>query len=103
MKMTIFAKKGQSRDGRTFFRYLGRLIRKSTGETVTVAVKFRETAGHPDAAKCPMNIEFSKADANYTEKEITRDDGSTIISREIWISAWKDAGAFVDTSMDDFV
>lgn len=102
MKITVFAKKGTSKDGKTFFRFLGKMTRKSTGEVVTVAVKFRTECGAPDPHNCPRVIEFDKKAANYAEKTITKDDGTTIISREVWLTAWKDCGEFVDTSMDDF-
>lgn len=103
MEIVVFAKKGTTKDGRTFYRYIGRLTRKSTGEVVTVAVKFRADCGAPDPHACPRVISFDKSAANYNEKTIERDDGSSVLSREMWISAWTDKGEFVDTSMDDFV
>lgn len=78
------------------------MIRKSTGEEVTVAVKFRRDCGAPDPHKCPRIIEFDKKDANFTEKSFLTDDGKSITSRTVWVSKWKDCGEFVDTSMDDF-
>lgn len=106
MEITIFAKKRQSKDGRTFYTYLSTLTKKTTGEQVTVQVKFRQDAGQPDPHACPMNIVFDKADANYTEKlrEIENENGEkvTIHSNTLWVSKWETGSAYVDTSMDDF-
>lgn len=102
MKITVFAKQGKTQDGRAYYRYIGKLVRKSTGESVTVAVKFRQECGYPDPHKCPRVIEIDKKKANYSESTITKDDGSVVTSRELWVTAWKDVGEFVDTSMDDF-
>lgn len=103
MKITVFSKQRTASDGRTFYSYIGRMIRKSTGEEITVAVKFRRDCGAPDPHACPRVIEFDKKDANFTEKSFLSEDGEkTITSRTVWLTKWKDAGAFVDTSMDDF-
>lgn len=103
MKITVFSKQRTLSDGRIFYTYIGRLIRKSTGEEITVAVRFRNDCGKPDPHTCPRVIEFDKKDANFTEKSFLSEDGEkTINSRTLWLTAWEDAGAFVDTSMDDF-
>lgn len=102
MKITVFAKKRNTQEGKVFYTYIGRLTKKATGEIITVQVKFREECGAPKHEICPRVIEFDKKDANYTEQQIPRDDGSVILSRVMWISKWKDVGAYVDTSMDEF-
>lgn len=102
MRVTVFAKKRTTAEGKIFYTFIGRLIKKSTGEVVTVQLKFREECGSPKHELCPRVIEFEKKDSNYTETQIPRDDGSVILSRVVWISKWKDIGAYVDKSMDDF-
>ena len=102
MKITLFAKKRSDNSGKVFYTYIGKLTRKSTGEVITVSVKFRAECGAPDPHKCPRIIEFDARNANYTERTIERDDGSSVISRTLWITEWKDAGEYIDTSMDDF-
>ena len=102
MKITVFAKECKKRDGGTFYRYIGKLTRKSTGEVVTVSVNFRQECGAPNPHNCPRIVEFDKKNANYSESDFTKEDGTTIKTRELWISKWKDGGEFVDNSLDDF-
>ena len=101
MEITIFAKKRQSNDGRTFYTYLTNLVKKSTGESVTVQVKFRQDCGNPDPHACPCNIEVDKSKCNYREKTIEQ-DGKTIVSRVMWVSEWENGSEYVDDSMNDF-
>lgn len=106
-ELTIFSKKGTTKDGKkTFYRYITKLEKKS-GEVITAEVKFREECGSPDGAKCPMNIEVKKDDLNYSEKDIEYTDESAgevkqATRRELWVRAWKAGSAYKDTSMDDF-
>lgn len=102
MEIVVFSKARTSKDGRAFYSYIGKMTRKSTGEVLTVAVKFRRDCGAPDPHTCPRVIQFDKSNANFTEKTFITDDGKTITSRTLWLSAWMDGGEFVDTSMDDF-
>lgn len=104
MKIALFSKKKLKNDeARTpFYIYLSTLTSTSTGETFSVRVKFRQEAGNPDPNKCPRVISFDKKDANLSSETITTDDGITRTIKTLWIGKWSDAGAFVDTSLDDF-
>lgn len=102
MEITIFAKKRTTRDGKTFYTYLSTLTSKSTGETFPVQVKFRESAGKlPDPHTCPCVIHVDKENANLSTKKYEV-DGETQERKELWVSAFEDVGAWVDTSLDDF-
>ena len=110
MKLTIFAKKLTSKDGRTYFRYSTTLKRKNEDgevEEVYTTVKFREECGSPAGASCPMNIVVDKTDCNYREKikTYTSEDGDEkdYLEKVLWIAAWTQGEAYVDTSMDYFV
>lgn len=102
MKIAVFAKKRVTRDNKPFVSYLARL-KKKNGEEITVSVKFREDCGAPKMENCPRYIEVDKKNANLTQREVVNEDtGEVIISRTLWVSAWKDAGEFVDNSLDDY-
>ena len=103
MLITIFAKAAQTKEGRKFYRYISTLTNKNTGEEKTVAVKFRESCGAPDASKCPMNIMFNKGDANLSKRNYTREDtGEIADSYTLWVSNWAMGPEYVDTSLDDY-
>lgn len=102
MKITIYAKKKQTKDGKTYYIYLSSLTNKNTGETIPCRVKFRMDCGQPDPHTCPRIIEFDKKDGNMSASAYTTDEGETRISNTLWIARWKDCGEFVDTSLDDF-
>ncbi len=103
MKITIFAKKKLTREGKPFFTYLATI--KKAGEPVTVSVKFTEEAGHPKPEECPVNIEFAKNDANLATRKVTVDrDGVPVVNEYLtmWIDSWEySADKYVDHSMDD--
>lgn len=102
MEITIFAKKRTTRDGKTFYTYLGTLTNKSTGENFPVQVKFRQSAGTlPDPHTCPRVIRVEKEDANLSTKKYEV-DGETRERKELWVSLYEDVGAWVDHSLDDF-
>ena len=102
MEITIYAKKRTMPDGKTFFSYLATLPRKD-GTTQTVAVKFRDEAGHPKPERCPMNIVVDRANANLAKKQFTNaDTGEIGLSYTLWVSAWTEGAPYVDTSLDEF-
>lgn len=102
MEITIYAKKKQSREGKTFFTYLSTLTRKD-GTQQTVQVKFRDEAGNPRPENCPLNIRFDKASANLSSRDYERDDtGETVRSYTLWITQWEEGSKFVDHSLDEF-
>lgn len=106
MKLTIFAKKRTTEDGKkSFYTYFTKLNKKD-GTEITSSVKFREDCGQPDGKACPMNIVVDKSDANFNEKGITYEDKDgnvqDAIERVLWISDWKEGEPYVDTSLDEF-
>lgn len=102
MKLTIFAKKRNTKEGKVFFTYITKM-KKKTGEEITATVKFQEECGNPKAEKCPMNIEVDKHDANFNIKTETDEAGEVYTRNTLWVSAWKpSADIYVDHSMDDF-
>ena len=102
MEITIFAKKREAKDGRKFTSYLATLTKKD-GEKQTVAVKFREEGGKPDAKDCPMNIVADKKNLNMAERNyVDPETGEVRISYTLWVSEWKQGTPYVDHSMDDY-
>lgn len=101
MTITIFAKKKNTTDGKTFYTYLATL-KKKDGTEQTVSVKFRDEAGTPKPEKCPMNIIIDKKNANLSKKDFVKDDGETYTSFTLWVSEWLQGAPYVDTSLDDF-
>ena len=69
MQITVFAKRRQTKEGKTFFNYLATLT-SIYDEEIPCQVKFREGAGQPKPELCPMNIIFDKKDANFTHANI---------------------------------
>ena len=111
MKITIYAKKRQSKDGRTFYVYLSKLEKKN-GDEIPVTVHFKQSAGLPNPENCPCVIEFDRKTANLSTKEkhfakvdcVTGEKVETItLDNQLWISAYTVcAGEYVDNSLDDF-
>lgn len=102
MKITVFAKKKQTAEGKKFYTYLTTLHKKDGSELVA-QVRFTEEAGSPDPKNCPMNIEFNKSAGNISKREYAREDtGEIMTAHTLWIKAWKEGEPYVDTSLDDF-
>lgn len=102
MKITVYAKKRQTEDGRTFYTFLT-TIRKKDGTDLTSRVVFGEDAKplKPDA--CPCNIEFDKINANMSYKSYTDKDGNKQKSATLWIKEYTPSkDVYVDHSLDDF-
>lgn len=103
MEITVFAKKRKTEDGRQFYSYLAKLLKKD-GSALTVSVKFRDETGNPKPEKCPMNILVSKGDMNLSEQRYEREDtGESAISYTLWVSKWTQGAEYVDHSLDDFI
>ena len=103
MKITLFAKKKLTKEGKPFTVYIARLTKK-TGESVTVRVKFAEPAVAPKSEVCPCIIEADKADMNMTTKDFVRKTGEVVTSSTLWVSKYVVSDEkYVDHSMDDFV
>ena len=106
LELTIFAKKMQSTDGKTFYRYLTTLPNSEE----KVSVKFREEAGNPK--DCPCNIIIKKGDCNlaprkYSVEVVNKETGEVTEeireSKVLWVSKWaKSENVYEDTSMDEY-
>lgn len=102
MQITVFAKRGQTKEGKVFFRYLATLVNRN-GDKRPVQVKFRDAAGAPRPESCPMNIVFEKTDANMQEREYTvPESGEIRTSFTLWVTRWSEGAPYVDTSLDDY-
>ena len=102
MQITIFAKKRQTKEGKTFYNYLSTLVSRDGRET-PVQVKFRDVAGQPRPENCPCNIIVDKADANLSVREYTDTNTAEIRqSKTLWVSAWENGPEYVDHSLDDY-
>lgn len=106
MKLAVFAKKRQVVDengkSRDFYTYLTTLVNKTTGEPLSVQVKFREACGVPDPKYCPQFIEVPKEKMNLSWEKYTNDDGEELQAAKLWVTEWQKAGDYVDHSMDEF-
>ena len=102
MQITVFAKRRQTKEGKTFFNYLSTLTDRE-GKQIPCQVKFRDSAGTPKPEMCPMNIIFNKGDANMTTREYTDPETAEIRKAHVlWISAWNEGETYVDHSLDNF-
>ncbi|MBO7735742.1 MAG: hypothetical protein J6S67_24455 [Methanobrevibacter sp.] len=107
MKVLVFAKKRQTKDGRAFTAYVTKLPRKD-GTELTAGVKFREECGAPTLEECPCYVMVDKKDANLAtkNKEITDEETGEIrdvVQYTLWVSKWsKSPEEYVDHSLDDF-
>ena len=103
MELAIFAKKRQTRDGRTFYTYLTTLTKKD-GEEVTCSAKFSEAFPAPKPETCPINIIVDKADCNFRAKRLINEaTGEVFMSNTLWINKWAASpNEWEDHSMDDF-
>lgn len=103
MEITIFAKRCNTAEGKTFYRYLSTLKRKDGTEQI-IAVKFRDEAGQPKPEKCPMNIKFDKSAGNLSSKDfLDASTGEVRQSHTLWLSKWTEGKPYEDHSLDDFV
>ena len=103
MKITVFAKARQTKDGKPFTSYVSKLKQKDGGE-MTVTVKFRQECGAPNRDECPMYINIEKQNANLNRSEVVNEEtGEVYERRELWVSKWeRDPEIYRDTSLDDF-
>lgn len=110
MKLTIYAKKRTTEEGKSFYTYLTTLTKK-TGEEMKVQVKFRQDCGNPRGEDCPMNIIVPKDKANlaeerYTASEVDENTGEVTLTTKtnyrLWVAEWSKGEAYRDTSLDEF-
>lgn len=106
MKVLVFAKKRQTKEGKNFVAYVTKLTKKN-GEEVVAGVKFREDCGSPKFEECPCYVNVDKKDANLVTKkvEVTTEDGEIkeVENKTLWVQKWTmSPEKYVDHSLDDF-
>lgn len=107
MKVLVFGKKRQTKDGRNFVAYVTKMTKKN-GEELTAGVKFREECGAPSIDETPCYIEIDKVNANLVSKKQDYTDEETgeikeVTNHTLWVSKWTMSNEkYVDTSLDEF-
>lgn len=102
MKLTVFAKNVQKKDGKTFTKFLTRLTRKD-GTEETVEVKFTQATKTLTANDCPCIINATHC--NLAKQSGTNaESGVAWESKKLWVSAWETTNeVYRDTSLDDYL
>ena len=102
MKLAVFAKKKQTKDGRPFTAYVGKLTKKD-GSDVYVEIKFREECGAPKPEMLPAYVVFDKAEGNLSTRTYTDKEGNEGVSYRLWLSGWRFSDEkYEDHSLDEF-
>ena len=103
MQIVVFAKKRNTKEGKLFYTYLTKLVKKD-GTEVTTAVKFRDVCGEPRPEVCPCNLIINKEDCNFSSNIINNEEtGEIITSNTLWVNKWEMGDPYVDHSMDEFM
>ena len=101
MKITVFAKKRTTEEGKKFYSYLSKLTKKD-GTVITASVKFPED-DTPKADEFPLNIEFDKKNANLSTGSYLKDNGEEVETYTLWLKKFEPSKEkYVDTSLDEF-
>lgn len=102
MKITVFAKRRTTKEGKKFYTYLSKLTKKD-GTEITASVRFNEGES-PKTEFCPMIIEVDKTKCNLSTRKITNEEtGEIRTNYTLWVKDWKKSDEeWVDHSMDDF-
>lgn len=101
MEITIFSKKRQTKEGRTFYNFITTLTSKD-GTERTMQVKFREEGGVPKPEQCPMNVVLEKQDCNISKRKYKDKDGLECEAFTLWVSRWNPGSEYVDHSTDEY-
>ncbi len=103
MKILLFAKKRETKEGKKFTSYIGTLEKKD-GSEVVASVKFREECGNPKAEDLPAYLIVEKSDANLSPRKYADPEtGEEKTAYTLWVSRWKmSEEKYVDHSLDDF-
>lgn len=100
MRITVFAKRRTTKEGKKFFAYLTTLTRKD-GSTVNASVRFQSP---PSPEDCPLNIDIDRVNANLATKCATSaKTGESTKYYTLWVKNWQpSAEVWRDKSLDDF-
>ena len=104
MQIAIFAKKRNTKEGKTFYQFLTTLEKKD-GTTETMRVAFRDIEGNtvPKPDSCPRNIVIEKDDANVSTTKYTDNaTGQLKFRKTLWVSKWESGEPYVDHSLDEY-
>lgn len=100
MKVTVFRKVANAKDGRKFDAYSTKLTKKD-GSEVYCNIKFKKSCTIP--SEFPVNILVDKSAANLASVKATTADGEDYTRFTLWIDAYTlDSEKYVDHSLDDF-
>lgn len=103
MEISIFAKRRQTKDGRTFYTYLTTLTKKDGTEVRAVAKFNLDRCSAPKPENCPCNIIVDKANCNFNSRRVVNQaTGEIIESNTLWIEQYAMGSEWEDHSMDDF-
>lgn len=101
LKITVFSKKCETKDGKKFYKNVAKLTKKD-GTEIYVDVMLPED-DKLKADEYPIIIEVDKANANLSTKRGTTEDGKTYERHTLWIKKYtKSKDKYVDTSLDEF-
>lgn len=101
MEITVFAKRRNSKDGKTFYQYITTLTKKD-GSTETMRVCFRNV-DPPKPDSCPRNIIVNRDNSNVALRHYTDPNtGELKSNRTLWVSVWGQGSEYVDHSLDDY-
>lgn len=105
MRINVFKKTKTTKKGKKFDVYLSKLTNKTTGEIMSVQVKYvgqAQTDIENSNIKYPLTLDFDKANANLSTEEITTDSGETFIRNKLWVTKLNKIEQYVDDSLTDF-
>lgn len=105
MKITLFRKVRNTKEGKKFDSFITKLTKKDGSET-TVSVRF---LGDPrdafDASLCPYIIIVDKKDANLSKREtMDENTGEMHTFYTLWVKKYTVSDEkYVDHSLDDYM
>ena len=105
MKITVFAKRIKTKDGKSFIEFVTSLERKDgTKQYMRAMYSGKDKNKAFDADMCPMIIEFDKANANVSTKTFVSKTGEERKNYTLWIKDYtKTNEVYVDHTLDDFI
>lgn len=103
MKLTIYGKKIEKKDGTKFVRYTTTLTRNDS-ELTFANVKFNDGVVAPKYEACPINVIIEKDKASLSKKRWESGD-ETGYNYTLWVKEWKEdkGNPFRDSSLDDYI